>query len=259
MRTGSGNRNADDLGALTAPGSVDLWRLDARPSSDDPAAGDLADSRALLSADEQARAAAFRIDDVRRRFIRHRGGMRRILAAYCGIAPADVAIAESPLGKPHLLEWPHAISSFNLSHSGDLAVLAVTSCGEIGVDIEPMSAGECYHRLAPRVLSPQERALFALLSPSACGPAFIRCWTRKEACLKASGRGLSTPPNKVCVGFVESAEPVRSVSGEKAHWWIAEIEPWPGIIGAVAVARPALTLRWFNLVDDLPIGFVASV
>src|SRR6185295_15890681 len=97
-------------------------------------------------------------------------------------------------GKPELAhEGGPAALRFNLSHGGDLALIALARGRELGVDIEPLRALSDEARLARRVLSPREADAFAALPPDERAAALLRCWTRKEALLKANGCGITVP------------------------------------------------------------------
>lgn len=195
----------------------------------------------VLSADECARAARFATGALRRRFAVARGGMRYLLAAITGHPPAALVFEYGPYGKPRLT-IPVA---FNLSHTADLACLAVTCANRdmtaeipsIGVDIERL--GPVENGLAERVLSDGELAFFKGLPPDERTDAFYRAWTRKEAVMKACGRGLSLAPRRFSVDLAGAA--VSAVLAlpddlpDPGCWRLSGFDADDGTTGAVAV------------------------
>ena len=151
-------------------GVVDVWWF---ACDQDP--GALA---AALSPDEQAIAAKFVRPIHRTRYTAQHAMVRGLLARYLGIAPAAVAFTRGSRGKPAVAGLEH-----NLSHTDDVALLAVSRSIAVGVDVERYAANIDPLELARTVLAPAE---------AACTErhAFFRIWCRKEACLKATGDGL---------------------------------------------------------------------
>ncbi|MGH9535745.1 MAG: 4'-phosphopantetheinyl transferase family protein [Terriglobales bacterium] len=203
---------------------------------------------ATLSPDERARAARFYFDRHRRQFIAARGGLRRVLSGLLGVPATQLAFTYGPHGKPRVDSPPQPGFFFNLSHAGEWALLAWTGAGEIGADIErlrPVTPG-----LAERFFAPAEAAALAAQPEAERAAAFFRCWTRKEAYLKALGSGLAQPLD----GFVVSlaaGEPaaLREVLGaphEARHWRLEHLVPVPGYCGAIALRRPEWRLRWLG-------------
>lgn len=219
---------------------VDLWvwPLDGSPAE----IGRLAP---LLSADEKARAARFVIDRDRRRFIVARGTLRELLAPLLGVAPAAIVFAYSMHGKPSV---PSATSlHFNLSHSENLAALAVSQQREIGVDIERVRSLK--DDIAARFFSAREVATLRATPADGRLNAFYRCWTRKEAIVKAIGEGLSHALDSFDVTIsADAPAAVERFAGEDDAprvWRLADFDPAPGYMGAVAcrTGGPALSVR----------------
>ncbi|HED65925.1 MAG TPA: 4'-phosphopantetheinyl transferase superfamily protein [Planctomycetes bacterium] len=153
-----------------------------------------------LSSDEEARAARFHREVHARRFRARRTFLRRILAAYLGASPAELAFRTGEHGKPAL--DPDAGIEFNLSHTSDLVLVGVGR-RVVGVDVERFRLKTSLERLAEQVLSPGELAGFLELAADRRLAAFFRIWTRKEAVLKVLGDGLSRDPRSFEVGFEE--------------------------------------------------------
>ena len=151
----------------------------------------------ILNAEEHARAARYRFDIHRDRFIQGRAMMRNILAELTEIAdPRDLVIATGEHGKPCL---PTGQLHFNLSHSGSHAVLGWSMKREIGIDVEAHDRTIDVDGLAAQVFTAKERA--ALEMPSALDKTrrFFSYWTAKEARMKATGEGMSLPPDQIAL------------------------------------------------------------
>ena len=173
---------------------------------------------ATLSPTERARAARYHDAEAARRFSVARGWLRRVLAGELGTAPAAVPISHGS-GKPRLsgLAGP----CFNLSHAGELAVVAVAD-REVGVDIEPTDVGAGLLHAVPLACTPSEVAALDRLLPRLRVEAFLRLWTAKEAYLKARGVGLTVAPDAV------------EIDKLPGPWSVRALQPADGYVGAVA-------------------------
>ncbi len=143
---------------------------------------------ALLSVDECARAARFRFSQHRDRFVVGRGRLREVLGRRTGQHPGSVQFVYGRHGKPELAD---SVVRFNLSHCDDLAVLAVSQGCSVGVDLERLRPVADRELVAERFFSGMELQALRALPVPLRDAAFLRCWTRKEAYLKALGGGLS--------------------------------------------------------------------
>jgi 4'-phosphopantetheinyl transferase len=206
-----------------------------------PSPGGLEPRHAVLTAAELARAGRFHFARDRDRFIAARAILRAILSGYLALAPQAVPIAYGPYGKPYL---PASGLRFNLTHAGDLALYAFVRGHEVGVDLECARPGLDPADLARRFFSPREAA--ALLSlPSALRPqAFLACWARKEAYVKARGGGLSIPLDSFSVSLLPG-EPAALLepAGEAARWSLLALDPAPGYVACVAVEGKGWRVR----------------
>jgi 4'-phosphopantetheinyl transferase len=205
--------------------------------------------RALLSDAELARAQRLVPAAGRARFTAARGALRTLLGAYTGAPPGSLTVGVTARGKP-FLEGPAVRVRFNLAHSEALAVVAVAH-EEVGVDVERQRVVADAAALAARYLAPQEARELAALPTGEQAEAFLRCWTLKEAVLKATGEGLSRALGSFRVG-VAPGEPARLLDlpeslGSAEHWSLHELEPAQGYLGAVAVRSRACRLRCFTL------------
>ena len=196
----------------------------------------------LLSDDERARASRFKVEDARRSFIVSRGFLRTILGHALGCAPESISFGEGEHGKP-FLEGAHAKSEieFNVSHSGDVFLQAVSRGRTVGVDVERKKEGLAVEKLARRYFASGEASrLIEEVPPEERLESFYRCWTRKEAYLKARGTGLTTKLHAFEVTFLPGVPPAMlhtGVDGEDAATWRVFDVPVPDGYVAALVAR----------------------
>jgi 4'-phosphopantetheinyl transferase len=194
---------------------------------------------ATLAPDERERAARFRLERHRRRFVAARGLLRQILGAYLGLDAGGVCLAYTANGKPGLAA-SEARLAFNLSHADGLAIYAVTRDRQVGIDVERVRPMADLLEIAGQHFSAREKDLLARLSGARRRTAFFRAWTCKEAWLKSSGVGLAFPLARVEVTISDS-EPSRllSVEGDAfaaKRWSLHELRPRPGCMAALAVS-----------------------
>ena len=197
-------------------------------------------ARAILSADEVARADRFKFDEHRDRFTIARAALRRLLGAYLGIEPAAIQFHTTRHGKPFVKHLLHGEElCFNLSHSHDMALVGFTIRRRIGVDIEHLRRIVDMESIARHFFAePEVESLFNLPQPLR-HTAFLHCWTRKEAYIKAIGEGLSHPLDQFCVNLVPG-EPPRLLSNERDpdavhRWRYADIDADPDYLGSLIV------------------------
>jgi 4'-phosphopantetheinyl transferase len=201
-----------------------------------------------LSPDEKARAERFKFDKHRNRFIAGRGVLREMLGRYLGANPEDLRFEYSSNGKPGFAAaFPGIGVHFNLSHSEDLALMAVTKIGNVGVDIECVRLLKDMDHLVARFFSARENELFQTVPADEKPAAFFNLWTRKEALLKATGEGITRSLSLVEVSFLPG-EPARllAVSGDvekAAEWNLRELAPATGFVGAVAIQARQVSVR----------------
>jgi len=197
------------LSRLDAPTPYELWRieLDAEPSEDE---------LKILSASERHRAARIRFQRSRVRYVSAHCALRLLLSAREGVAASSLQFKEGDFGKPRL--HGRGTSAFSLSHSHDVALVALTNTGEIGVDVEVLQHIADATALADHHCTAAEREALARLEPDDRGLAFLFCWTRKEACLKAIGRGLNLRPHTFEVGLGSEVRVVTIDTPEGMVW-----------------------------------------
>jgi 4'-phosphopantetheinyl transferase len=186
----------DFLPAVPSAKEIHIWRIALGGGR----AQKLEDA---LNKEESARAARFAFELHRDRFIRGRYAMRSILGGYLGIAASEIGIAYGAHGKPFLRgdTQTNTQVSFNMTHSEDLALLAVGVVRDIGVDLEMLRVPQEMMALAKSVFSDEENNQFESLADELRVSAFFNCWTRKEALLKALGTGLSLDAKMIHIGL----------------------------------------------------------
>ncbi len=199
-----------------------------------------------LSPDELARANRFHFAKDRSRFIVARGLLREFLSRYLGHAPAGLEFSYGPYGKPALAGINASSGlSFNLAHSGDLAVYAFSAGRNLGIDVElikPESAGE---DIAARYFSAREVNDLRSLPSEARVAAFFACWTRKEAYLKATGKGLQTPLDSFSVSLLPG-QPAQFLAGVDPNWHMAAFQPADGYAAALVQDGNSCTASYFS-------------
>lgn len=227
-------------------GEVHLWtaRLDL-------AEAEVAAFRTLIDEEEKARADHFHFDVHRRRFTIGRGFQRVVLGAYLDKDPASIRYRHGPKGKPALADFvQRGALFFNLSNSHDLALLALAREQEIGVDLEHVRDVADLESLAVRNFSSGEYTKLLALPRHLHQEAFFRCWTRKEAYLKAVGDGLSAPLDRfeVSLGPDESAR-MLTLEGSidrASAWTLFDLQPAQGYFGAIAIEGTNWRMSSFN-------------
>jgi 4'-phosphopantetheinyl transferase len=215
----------------------------------------LAYYRSTLSGDELRRAERFRFEKLRRSFTLSRGSLRILLAGYLGLPPNEIELICGPKGKPALRDSSKI--AFNASHSGQMALYAFTAGCELGVDVEQLRTLDDPESIAARFFSTAEASELLSLGPDQRGQAFFRCWTRKEAFVKAIGGGLAIPLNRFQVTLLPGI-PARFVRiagdlGTSEDWTLDHLDLAPGYIGALAYrdGRRPTTIHPIVQADDL--------
>jgi 4'-phosphopantetheinyl transferase len=208
----------------------------------------------LLAEDERARAASFHFDRDRGRYVVGRGLLRSLLAAYTGAAPRDLEFRYGEFDKPRLAGTG---PRFNISHSGAIALLVFVEGVEVGIDVE-LEGGDEFprDRIAERFFSPAEVAALGALPAPERPRAFLRCWTRKEAFIKARGDGLSLPLDSFDVTLApgEPAALLRTAwsEDEPSEWWLQDLSDRArSYVAAVALRGPAPRLVIRDVSDDI--------
>jgi len=209
---------------------VQCWsvRLDAPPETFPALA-------ATLSTDERARSERLHVERVRRRFVVAYGVLRRLLGRSLDTDPGQIRFVRNALGKPELHPDFGGSVRFNLSHSGDLALIAIARDADVGVDVERIERrGASNHADVARCFfsAPEVDAL-SRVPTHLYAEAFFNCWTMKEAYVKACGEGLSIPLTSFTVPIATDPAPVPVRCGD---WSLVSFQPAAGYVGALAVS-----------------------
>lgn len=231
------------------PTAIHVWRVEIGQALPDAV---LCARRELLSADEVERAGRLKTRVLRDRYVLCRGALRRLLGDYLGRAPRTLVFEYGPSGKPALCTGRAAGEApieFNVSHADDLALIALTRHSRVGIDVERIRSLPDADALVRRFFAPGEQAQYMSLPAESRTSAFFRCWTRKEAFVKASGGGLSQPLDEfdVTLGPDEPARLLRvaGLSTPPGGWSLHSFQPAPGHAAAVAATSRAVTLSFF--------------
>lgn len=237
------NRDAEALDwrpATTAsiqlqPGEIHLWRVlhahDAR---------ELARYERILSNDEQERAARFRAPRSREEFVQTRACLRLLLGHYSGLPPTSLLLSAGESGKPALIGAP---CSFNVSHTEGVSMIAIATRAAVGVDVERVLPSLDLLAIAASHFSGNELSKLSTLDGTELTESFFRCWTRKEAFLKAQGLGLPHGLDAFEVTLLAEEQPAvlacAWMPDAPQRWSIVQFEPLPAIYGALASEQRA--------------------
>ena len=209
------------LHPLLSEGAVHVWRADLTAVSDD--------LLELLGAEECARAQRIPRKRDRQLWKRAHGVLRTLLGRYLQMDPSTLRFADGAHGKPALLDDP---LSFNISHSGQLALYAFAQGGAVGVDVELVRRPIDEVAIAARAFGPAEARRLEALEPAIREREFLRAWVRVEAELKCRGTGIGA-----------GNEGPRD---DDPWLWLAELEVGPRAAGAVALEHPPRELRCWD-------------
>ena len=195
----------------------------------------------ILSHDEQDRTSRFLVDHARNNFILTRSALRSLLAVYLQKKPQELSFGLTKYGKPFLDE-PSDLR-FNVSHANGLALLGFTRRREIGVDVERIQPQLDTWKLAERFFSDHERSTLENLRGEQLQSAFFRCWSRKEAYIKARGEGLSLPLSQFDVSIAPNEShaqlATRPDESEAARWVVRDVATTHEYAAACAFSRIA--------------------
>jgi 4'-phosphopantetheinyl transferase len=216
-----------------AADEIHLWRL---AHERDASARGRYDT--ILSPEEKRRAARFRVARSREEFVQTRGCLRLLLAHYTGLPHAALSLESGPFGKPSL---PRHHLSFNVSHTEGVSLIAIAH-SRVGVDVERVVASPDLPAIAHSHFSPGEIAKLQALSGREHTEAFFRCWTRKEAFLKAQGFGLPHGLDSFEVSLLPGEPPeVLACAWQpdaRDRWLLVHVAPAADTFGALATQRP---------------------
>ena len=226
-------------------GEVHVWRgiVDLPPSR-------LQVYQEILSSEEQARARRFRFPQHQTRFMTTRGMLRFLLGHYLTLAPQDIELDAGPQGKPFVKTPGSRPLHFNVSHSQKVALFAFSHDSEVGIDVEGSKARLDHLGVGQRIMSAQEHQWLQSLPVSKQKAAFLACWTRKEAFVKALGSGLNFPMKDLTLTFLPHQSPtiVHIANPDLASrpWAVFPIYPRVRYAAALVVAGTPHTVKFWN-------------
>jgi 4'-phosphopantetheinyl transferase len=205
----------------------------------------------VLSREEQEKAARFHFAIDRTRYVIGRGLLRRLLARCLGTTPQKLRFDYSAFGKPGLAaDFTDRKLQFNLTHSGELVLIAMTTGRAVGIDIERIRTDMAVDGIATHFFSPRECAALATLEAGAQYDGFFACWTRKEAYIKARGDGLSLPLDQFDVSFLpgEAARllATRPDPAEADRWMLCDLDVGRHYKAALAVEGAGWQLKTWD-------------
>ena len=215
-------------------GAVHVWAWDFKCSEEE-----LHRYMTLLSPEEQSRSRRFIFEKDSIRYAVSHAVLRILMGRYLGLQPVLVRFTEDRFGKPRLApELATCKLRFNLSHTNRVALLAIASDLEVGVDLEELGPIEV--EIAEQYFSEREQADLRNLTEAEWLEGFYNCWTRKEAILKAEGIGLNMRLDAFDV-TLQPGNPVallgfRASAGLTQHWHLEGLWPGLGFVGALATS-----------------------
>jgi 4'-phosphopantetheinyl transferase len=220
------------------PDEVHVWKVSLRAGADL-----LPKFLETLSAEEQARAKRFVFERDEHRYTVAHAALRYLLGKYLSENPKEIHIAAERLGKPYIYEGNMGTQlHFNLSHSGEFAVMAFCAGGELGIDIEQRRPEATSMEIAERNFSASELRELKKLSGEDFVTGFFRCWTRKEAYVKAKGIGLGADLRSFDV-TLDSDEVAELTAIDAEKWNVFPFKVTPENWGAVVYPKSLRNIK----------------
>ena len=199
----------------------------------------------LLSAEERERAKKFIAPQARDSFVATRAILRSLLSSYLAISPHQISLDVGPHGKPELSSAHANKVCFNVSHSHGMGLCAFTASQPVGADVEKIRASFEGMEIAERFFSKAEIAVLNQVPQPRRAEAFFRCWTRKEAYIKARGLGMSIPLDSFSVEFADTREQtLRDENNEE--WSCYDLDVGADYAAAVVARGKGWKLRRFS-------------
>lgn len=223
---------------LIKPVSLQLWRR--RLAIDEK---DYQSCRQRLDINEHRRAATIKNERLHRRFVASYGMLREILSQILGQPPHAIRIQRTEHGKPYLADFPEV--AFNLSHTGDTMIIAIGRNCRLGVDIETCRPRPSLPALVAKCFAEVEAAWWQALPDSAKNREFYQCWTRKEAFVKATGRGIGLGLHRCVINPDNPAMwlSVPADCGPASDWHTQDIDLGEEVCSAVVADSPIANIE----------------
>jgi 4'-phosphopantetheinyl transferase len=229
-----------DTPSLTT-GEVHVWRISLEQDR-----SRLQKFQRMLEQPELERASRFHFEKHQRHFVVGRGFLREVLGRYLAKDPGGLRFVYGAYGKPSLAGEQGL--RFNMSHSNEVALLAVARDNELGVDVEHVREDFASEDIARRFFSRTEVETFNSLASHEQVAAFFRCWTRKEAFIKVIGKGLSQPLDGFDVTLApgDPASLLRVEDDDASRWALSDIDVGAGYAGALAIEGNVQTVKFWD-------------
>ncbi|HEX2868122.1 MAG TPA: 4'-phosphopantetheinyl transferase superfamily protein [Ignavibacteriales bacterium] len=225
---------------------IHVWHVKAESAS-------AAEFWDILTRDEMERACAYYFSKDRDNFIISRGVLRILIARYLNILPEEITLHFNKYGKPFLKKNGKELK-FNVSHSKGMLLFAFSRGLELGIDIEFMRHDFAHMEIAGGFFSKNEVLMLSLLPEEMRTTAFYNCWTRKEAFIKAKGRGLSIPLDSFDVSVRPGDPPellnIYGQAGESRKWKIFNLNTAHGYCASLAVRGNPREIKHFDCADE---------
>jgi len=204
----------------------------------------------LLSKDETDRAKKFHFEKDRKRYISTRGHLRVLIGKYLDQKPDTLVFNYNKYGKPFITD--NSIQ-FNVSHSKELGLIAFDLDLEVGVDIEWKRPDFGGLKIAKRFFSREELLELETLPPDEQAQGFFNCWSRKEAYIKALGKGLAIPLDKFSVNLSPGIEAVLLSTKHNPqavyNYKLFNLEANPGYASALISYKSRTDIKLFDLIS----------
>lgn len=220
---------------LLATNEVHLYTIDLT------AAAQQTDHCFLLSPDEQQRAKRFHHPVHKQRFTAARSSLRIILSQYLEISPKEILFSYTDNNKPGIAG--SSIIQFNLAHTHDLAIYAITKNQSVGVDVEKI-ADRQVEAIAKRFFSIDENKHLATLAPAECKQSFYQIWALKEALVKASGKGLLQPLASINISTIDQPSVLTM---DNTPWYLVPFTISAEYASALASNQPIRSIQRLSL------------
>lgn len=234
----------------SAEGKIDIWTMSLKQPKEAVSL-----LRRFLTGDEISRADRFAFPDLRDNWMVARGWVRRVLSEYTGAAPSELRFTYSVRGKPSLDHG--AQLGFNVSHSHDRAILAVSNSVDLGVDIEHNREIVDYELIVERFYHRSEADALSALPSNLRLRHFFQLWALKESCMKATGLGLALPPQEIVFDMPVSSAPRLCALHQETKleaWQCLCIDDFDGFSAALSYRGPEHEVRRMYVDDNLDWG-----
>lgn len=249
----SEDRHAEDAGSpltlLPSEHEVHVWCAALGSLG-----AELRSMESVLNEDELTKAAGYRVEPVRNEFVCARAILRKILSYYLEIPAPDIGFTYGAHGKPAIVADTGGKTRglrFNLSHTHGLALCAISTQREVGIDVEHVREDIGYKEIVRQFFSPAENVFFQYLPKHAILRYFFKCWTAKEAYVKARGISLAHELERPTAPRfnidVHATACIDIIAADGSLWSLHQLNPRPGYIGAVVIEGRGVNVKYLEI------------